>query len=56
MVETNANQLKEQSVNVSVDLALKMYRQMIRIRHFEEKVDYLYKTAQMPGLAHLYVG
>jgi pyruvate dehydrogenase E1 component alpha subunit len=33
-----------------------MYRQMIRIRLFEEQVNDLYKTARMPGLAHLYSG
>jgi pyruvate dehydrogenase E1 component alpha subunit len=35
---------------------LGMYRQMIRIRLFEEQVNDLYKTARMPGLAHLYSG
>jgi pyruvate dehydrogenase E1 component alpha subunit len=35
---------------------LGMYRQMIRIRVFEEQVNDLYKTARMPGLAHLYSG
>jgi acetoin:2,6-dichlorophenolindophenol oxidoreductase subunit alpha len=35
---------------------LGMYRQMIRIRLFEEQVNDLYKTARMPGLAHLYAG
>src|SRR6478609_4314092 len=38
------------------DLWLDMYRQMIRIRLFEEQVNDLYKTARMPGLAHLYSG
>jgi pyruvate dehydrogenase E1 component alpha subunit len=33
-----------------------MYRQMLRIRLFEEQVNDLYKTARMPGLAHLYSG
>src|SRR5258708_34364314 len=33
-----------------------MYRQMLRIRLFEEQVNALYKTARMPGLAHLYSG
>jgi pyruvate dehydrogenase E1 component alpha subunit len=33
-----------------------MYRQMQRIRHFEEQVNDLYKSARMPGLAHLYSG
>ena len=35
---------------------LHMYEQMQKIRHFEETVNELYKTAKMPGLAHLYVG
>lgn len=35
---------------------LRMYRQMVRIRLFEEQVNDLYKTARMPGLAHLYSG
>ncbi len=38
------------------DLWLGMYRQMVRIRLFEEQVNDLYKTARMPGLAHLYSG
>ena len=33
-----------------------MYRQMAKIRAFEEQVNELYKGAKMPGLAHLYVG
>ncbi|HLZ24219.1 MAG TPA: thiamine pyrophosphate-dependent dehydrogenase E1 component subunit alpha [Ktedonobacterales bacterium] len=35
---------------------LRMYQQMLRIRLFEEQVNDLYKTARMPGLAHLYSG
>src|SRR5580765_4250444 len=35
---------------------LHMYRQMAKIRAFEEQVNELYKGAQMPGLAHLYIG
>ena len=38
------------------DRWLGMYRQMTRIRLFEEQVNELYTTARMPGLAHLYVG
>ena len=38
------------------ELALRMYAQMWRIRAFEEQVDGLYRSAKMPGLAHLYVG
>jgi TPP-dependent pyruvate/acetoin dehydrogenase alpha subunit len=33
-----------------------MYRQMVAIRLFEERVNDLYTRALMPGLAHLYVG
>jgi acetoin:2,6-dichlorophenolindophenol oxidoreductase subunit alpha len=32
------------------------YRQMVRIRLFEEQVNELYTRALMPGLAHLYSG
>src|ERR1700752_2191262 len=35
---------------------LHMYRQMAKIRAFEEQVNELYQGAKMPGLAHLYVG
>ncbi|MGH9679930.1 MAG: thiamine pyrophosphate-dependent dehydrogenase E1 component subunit alpha [Candidatus Acidiferrales bacterium] len=35
---------------------LQMYRQMLRIRLFEESVNDLYTRAIMPGLAHLYIG
>ncbi len=33
-----------------------MYQQMLKIRVFEEHVNELYQTRQMPGLAHLYIG
>jgi pyruvate dehydrogenase E1 component alpha subunit len=29
---------------------------MLRIRHFEEQVNELYRSGKMPGLAHLYIG
>jgi TPP-dependent pyruvate/acetoin dehydrogenase alpha subunit len=35
---------------------LRAYRQMVRIRTFEEQVNELYTRALMPGLAHLYSG
>src|SRR6266576_3005840 len=35
---------------------LHMYRQMAKIRAFEEQVNELYKSAKMQGLAHLYSG
>jgi TPP-dependent pyruvate/acetoin dehydrogenase alpha subunit len=39
-----------------VELGTRLYRQMLRIRLFEEKVNELYTRALMPGLAHLYIG
>ena len=36
--------------------ALRMYRKMLAIRLFEERVNDLYTRALMPGLAHLYIG
>src|ERR671918_1235978 len=41
---------------VDADKLRRMYRQMIAIRAFEEQVSELYKSAKMPGLAHLYIG
>ncbi len=38
------------------DRWLRAYRQMVRIRLFEEQVNELYTRALMPGLAHLYSG
>ncbi len=35
---------------------LDLYQRMLRIRLFEEKVNDLYTSAKMPGLAHLYIG
>ncbi|MGE5220721.1 MAG: thiamine pyrophosphate-dependent dehydrogenase E1 component subunit alpha [Chloroflexota bacterium] len=35
---------------------LHFFRQMLKIRLFEEEVNQLYLSAQMPGLAHLYIG
>ena len=39
-----------------VEQYLHMYAQMARIRAFEEQVNEFYTHAQMPGLAHLYIG
>jgi pyruvate dehydrogenase E1 component alpha subunit len=35
---------------------LRMYRQMLKIRVFEEHANELYLTAKMPGLTHMYSG
>jgi acetoin:2,6-dichlorophenolindophenol oxidoreductase subunit alpha len=43
-------------LGVDNELALRMYRQMTRIRAFEEAANDLYRGAKMPGLTHLYVG
>src|SRR3970040_1285976 len=40
----------------SREKGLHFYRQMLRIRLFEEQVNQLYLSAKMPGLAHLYIG
>lgn len=38
------------------DVMLRMYRQMHRIRQFEEKVNHLFLEGRMPGTLHLYIG
>ncbi|TMV89309.1 thiamine pyrophosphate-dependent dehydrogenase E1 component subunit alpha [Thioclava sp. BHET1] len=35
---------------------LRMYRQMVRIRSFEDNANQLYLSAKMPGLTHMYSG
>src|SRR4029077_6873278 len=47
---------KKPAVTLSRDQALHFYRQMLKIRLFEEEVNQLYLSAKMPGLAHLYIG
>jgi acetoin:2,6-dichlorophenolindophenol oxidoreductase subunit alpha len=46
----------EAQEKVDVELYLQMYQQMAKIRAFELKVNELYTSAKMPGLAHLYIG
>lgn len=38
------------------DKLLRLYRQMLRIRVFEDHANQLYLSAKMPGLTHLYSG
>jgi pyruvate dehydrogenase E1 component alpha subunit len=45
-----------QAVDNGRERWLRAYRQMVRIRLFEEQVNELYTRALMPGLAHLYSG
>ena len=47
---------KKSALVLSRDQALHFYRQMLKIRLFEEQVNQLYLGAKMPGLAHLYIG
>jgi pyruvate dehydrogenase E1 component alpha subunit len=42
--------------NAKTETWIHLYRQMVRIRLFEEQVNELYTRALMPGLAHLYIG
>jgi TPP-dependent pyruvate/acetoin dehydrogenase alpha subunit len=53
---TKTNSHSSPKQNVDVENLLEMYQQMVRIRKFEEKVNELYTSAKMPGLAHLYIG
>src|SRR6516162_5607370 len=54
---TRAKQSKTKlAATLSRDQALHFYRQMLKIRLFEEQVNQLYLGAKMPGLAHLYIG
>jgi TPP-dependent pyruvate/acetoin dehydrogenase alpha subunit len=46
----------KQPVVVKDERWLHFYRQMLKIRLFEEEVNQLYLGAKMPGLAHLYIG
>jgi pyruvate dehydrogenase E1 component alpha subunit len=53
----NARDKKKTSSNTVKDERwLHFYRQMLKIRLFEEEVNQLYLGAKMPGLAHLYIG
>jgi TPP-dependent pyruvate/acetoin dehydrogenase alpha subunit len=47
---------KQTDAGVDVQKLVHMYRQMLAIRLFEERVNDLYTRALMPGLAHLYIG
>ncbi len=53
---TTASDPVRTSAEVSREKWLRLYRQMMAIRVFEEHVNELYTRALMPGLAHLYIG
>jgi pyruvate dehydrogenase E1 component alpha subunit len=48
--------IQEHDPVTDVEHFLNLYQQMAKIRTFEEKVNELYTSALMPGLAHLYIG
>lgn len=47
--------MSKQSQN-NAEAYLRMYRQMARIRVFEDNANQLYLSAKMPGLTHMYTG
>ncbi len=51
-----ATKSKPQAAKIDAEKWLRFYRQMTKIRLFEEQVNQLYLSAKMPGLAHLYIG
>jgi TPP-dependent pyruvate/acetoin dehydrogenase alpha subunit len=53
---TTATKQPAANAKIGVEKWIRMYRQMLSIRLFEEQVNELYTRALMPGLAHLYVG
>src|ERR1700740_235675 len=56
---TRSKTIRSQSTKSAVapdERWLHFYRQMLKIRLFEEEVNQLYLGAKMPGLAHLYIG
>jgi pyruvate dehydrogenase E1 component alpha subunit len=53
---TTATDKSAANAGINATQWLRMYRQMVSIRLFEEQVNELYTRALMPGLAHLYIG
>ncbi|MBP1717681.1 MAG: pyruvate dehydrogenase, partial [Deltaproteobacteria bacterium] len=43
-------------MNLSLQQELELFKKMVTIRLFEEKIQDLYARGLVPGLAHLYVG
>jgi len=48
--------VKNKGINVSDGKLLEMYRRMVQIRHFEDRIYYLFLQGLMPGTIHLYQG
>ena len=43
-------------MNVVPEQGLRILKEMLRIRHFEEKCIELYSAAKIRGFLHLYIG
>ena len=43
-------------MDIPKEKLVKMYRGMLRIRHFEDRVKDLFAAGEMPGFVHLYLG
>ena len=56
MTTATTNSEAGREVSTEKEKWLRVYRQMVSIRLFEEQVNELYTRALMPGLAHLYSG
>jgi pyruvate dehydrogenase E1 component alpha subunit len=54
--KTNEGAKIDPKSGLDLENYLHMYQQMARIRAFDNKVNELYLSAIMPGLAHLYIG
>src|SRR6202047_2480115 len=53
---TIATDQSKTKAEMKTEQLMRMYRRMVMIREFEERVNELYTRALMPGLAHLYIG
>lgn len=48
--------VKSPTVDVTLDQARELYRQMLLIRRFEERASQLYGMGHIAGFCHLYIG
>ena len=48
--------MSKKETTLKAEDALRMFRQMLRIRTFENNANQLYLSAKMPGLTHMYSG
>jgi TPP-dependent pyruvate/acetoin dehydrogenase alpha subunit len=56
MSTSKTKNLTQASAKDNAEDYLRMYRQMVRIRTFEDNANQLYLSAKMPGLTHMYSG